>query len=198
MHFGAGFARVFDAGAELDGFYGLDRHEGLGDAAVEFFVPGSVRAEADNDVFCDYFEDAAKRVAIFLCLIDQGHHLLFGGAVGTIERGIGWNSCDFFPFPENRRNRNAAELDNVTFNFHTEGFEKLFGQGSAGDSRSRFAGGGSFQDIAKVAGLEFLSAGKVCMSGARAFNEPWVFGLRLKLGVGHYLLPVYKVPVLDL
>ena len=84
----AGLAGICDAGADLDGFDGVDRHYGLSDTAVELFVPRRVRAEADGNALGDDLKNAAERVAVCFCLVDQLDHLFLAAVVGTVQRRI--------------------------------------------------------------------------------------------------------------
>ena len=54
---------VGDAGADLDCLYRVDRHEGLGNAAIELFGPRGVRTDAGYDAVGDDLEYAAESIA---------------------------------------------------------------------------------------------------------------------------------------
>ena len=164
---GAAFAGICDAGADLDGFDGVDRHNGTGDAAVEFVFPGCVRAEADGQAFCHDLENAAERVAVGFGLVDKGDHLHLAFCVGTVERGIGRDRGDLFPSLFERNDLDMSELNNMTLYLDAEGGEKLFGDGTAGDAGGGFAGRSTFENVAQVAGPIFLPAGKIGVAGTR-------------------------------
>ena len=88
LNFGAVAGGIRDAGAEFDGFHGLNGHDGASDFGVELFVPLDVRAEARRDAVRDDFKDAADGIAGAKDVIDFGFHARFGFGIDATERRI--------------------------------------------------------------------------------------------------------------
>ena len=157
-------AGVGDAFADFDGFDGVDRHDGTGDAAVEFVVPRRVRAKAYGQSFATTSKmppsvspsDLAWSMSLIISRLNV--------VVRTIERGIDGNRCYFFPSLVERDDLDVAELDDMTLDIDAERGEKLFCDRSAGNTCGRLSCRGSFENVAEVAGLVFLSAGEIGMA----------------------------------
>ncbi len=75
-----------NAGADLDGLDGLQRHDGGGQQGVKALVPLDVGAEAGENRMCDDFKDAAERVAGLENFVDFFFHALLGFRVGAVEQ----------------------------------------------------------------------------------------------------------------
>jgi len=76
---------IFHTAADFDGFHGLNGHKRLRDSTVEFFVPGGVRPQTDWRIFRHDFKNAAERIAVGFCSINQFSHLLFDCFVGAAQ-----------------------------------------------------------------------------------------------------------------
>ncbi len=88
MDLGAGGGGCGDAAAELDGFDGLEAHDGLGEEAVEALVPVDVGADAGGQAVDDDLEDAADGVAGAEGDVDFGLHAGFGFGVDAGEEDV--------------------------------------------------------------------------------------------------------------
>ena len=69
--------------ADLDTLDRLDRHERLGDHAVELAIPVDVATEADRHVERQHLDDTAEAVALLRRRLDLGDHVVGGGQVET-------------------------------------------------------------------------------------------------------------------
>src|SRR5437764_212058 len=134
-----------------------------------------MRTETDGQSRCHDFIDAAERVAIFLCLVDQRHHFPLSFLVGTIQWRITGNRADLVPGFLQRRRGSAAELNNVTADPDTECCKKLFCNRPTGDARGGLAGRGPLENVAKITGSIFLPACEVGMTRTRTFYKTRVF-----------------------
>src|SRR4029077_10218148 len=74
-----------------------DRHYRLRELAIEFRIPGRVRAQAWNYAACDNFENAAQRVALCSCLVYERNHSLLSFFVSTVQRSFVGNFGNLVP-----------------------------------------------------------------------------------------------------
>ena len=63
--------RCLEPQADLDSLDGLHGHHGLGQPAVELYVPLRVRSQPERQAFDAHFENPAERVALFAAFVDQ-------------------------------------------------------------------------------------------------------------------------------
>src|SRR5882724_1173105 len=78
-------AAGFDARANRHRLNRGYRHYGLGQASVEFQIPGGMRAEARHYSTCDYFEYTAEGISCFPFTIDKLDHLLLDLLISTTQ-----------------------------------------------------------------------------------------------------------------
>src|SRR6476646_5677051 len=76
VNFRAGETTDLSTCTDCHGFDCRDRHHRLRELAIEFRIPGGVRAQAWNYAARHNFENAAQRVALCSCLVDERNHSL--------------------------------------------------------------------------------------------------------------------------
>src|SRR6185369_17516153 len=74
--------------ANCDSFNSRDRHHRLSELAIEFRIPGCVRAQPRNYAPRDILENATQRVALSSSLIDERNHSLLSFFVSTMQRTV--------------------------------------------------------------------------------------------------------------
>src|SRR5690606_8629551 len=90
VHGGAAPPGHLEPGPDLDALDRLDRHERLGQAAIEATVPRDMASEADRYAASDDLDDPAQSVAIAPGRIDRLDHALLRLPVqGADRRFIG-------------------------------------------------------------------------------------------------------------
>src|SRR5690606_16126142 len=73
---GAATPRDLESGPDLDALDRLDRHERLGQAAIEATVPRDMASEADRHAASDDLDNPAQSVAIAPGRVDRLDHAL--------------------------------------------------------------------------------------------------------------------------
>src|SRR5436853_7711201 len=104
----------------------MNRHDCLGQTAIQFRIPGSVGTETGYDAARNNFEDAAERVAFAFCLVNEIDHALLDFCFRTMERRIFRDRGYLIEGQFQRLYRNAAKLDHVTANLNAKVSEQLF------------------------------------------------------------------------
>src|ERR1043166_1052753 len=139
-----------------------NRHHCLSQQSVELQIPRGMRTQTRDHSACDYFENAAERVALLPNFIDEVDHSLLRFVVGAVQRCVIGNGCDRVPTQLERRVWNPAELDHVTAYLDAEVRQQLFRERAARDARGGFACGGAFENVAQIACVVLETAGEIC------------------------------------
>src|SRR5207245_2791825 len=131
-----------NAVANLYGFDGLDAHERLRQAAIEFLVPLRVAAEPGGNIVRDNFEYAADGVVGRESRVHFGFHFFLNGGVRAAQRRIQirTDGANFLPRSWALKS-NVAHLNGVTGDFRAEFFQQDFGEGASRDARGGLPGG---------------------------------------------------------
>src|SRR5262249_38828146 len=175
---GARTTRRLESHADLASLDGLDRAEGLREAAIEAPIPLDVGPEPDGAAERDDFEDAAERVAFALGLVDGSDHRGLGGGVGAPDFGALRAPSDLVPGNVELADARAADLRHVTQHRDAE-----FGEEPLRDTRDRHASGclpgaGALQHITDVSVAVLHRTGEVGVPGARTRDlflcGPWL------------------------
>ena len=174
-----------------------DRHQGLGQAAVEPAVPLAERPEAGRKAADHHLEHAAHRVAGALGLVDLGDHRLRHRGVRTPDGAV-LDAVERVPDDGGAvGQRGGADAHDVAADMDVGGVQQAADEGAGGDPRGGLAGAGPLEDAAQVVGDVLERAREVGMARARPPERPARLGCG-RLGVGrHHVLPVLVVAVAD-
>jgi CIC family chloride channel protein len=137
-----------DARADLDRLDGVDREDGLGQAAVELLVPLHVRAEPHGHVVGDHGDGAAEGVPLVLRLFDEAHHLGLQRAVDGAQ-GRGFVHLEqVFPVGHGPVHADRSQEADAALDLDAEFGEEHPGQGPGRHARRGLSRRGAFQDVA--------------------------------------------------
>jgi hypothetical protein len=116
----------------------------------------------------NYLEDSSERVTTLEDFVDFIFHAPFSFFVSTIQQDLILivESLNVFPW-DFLLHGNFADGNDVAENVDTEGAQKSFGDRADSDACRRFAGGGTFQDIAGLREIVFQGTRKVGMPRPR-------------------------------
>ena len=170
VHLRARAPRALDAVADRHRLDRRNRHQRLGEPAIELAIPLHVAAEADRHVAGDHFKRSAEGVAGFLGRIDRRHHLLSRApcrrtAAALPARGRG-------PRRTTRRCRAGTTTPPMPVMWlvmsQPIAQQQLAGDRAGGDARRGFARAGALEHVANVVVIVFERAGEVGMTRAAA------------------------------
>ena len=193
MNLAAGQMCTRKARADLHALNRLNGHERPRELSVETTIPLRMGAKPDRKPAHNDLKDAAKRIAIRLCLVDVCLHACLCRRITAVQVAA-VRHTDVLIADCHTVNRHATDLSHMRGDGHTDGSEQLTADSTDSNTHRRLARTRTFEDVTCVIAVVFQYAREIGMPRTDGSN---LRPRRISEGI-HALRPVCKVAVHDL
>ncbi len=189
--------RCLNPASNFDRLHRLQRHHRRGQQCIQPLIPLHVAAKAGWNIVRHHLENSAHRIARAQNLIDFSLHALLGIGIGASQQHfvLACQWLDLLPRDFPIRDRNRANRDYMTQNFHAQLPQQQLGERAYCHPRRRFSSRGALQHIARFREIVLQSSGKIGMARSRR-RHALVF-LRITRLHRQRLFPILPVAILE-